>query len=376
MMNRQSTTHTPPARVPRLVRQRVSRQPPYGLPHFLVALVLSLAAIGSNLARAADQEPSVLVTLARVQPGSQPRTISTYGTVQADPSTSWVAAAPASASVTRLFVRLGETVEPKAALVELTANPQARAAFAAAQSALEAASVRLRRTHELYAQFLATNQDLADAKKAQSDARAALAALQALGSGGSKTLTAPFRAVVTQIDTSTGSLVAEGTSLLELAPPDSLILRVGAVPSDAIAIAPGNAVSIHPVGTDLRLSARVSARGGMVSPIDGLVPIDIALPNNSLLPGQTAEATITTTVVRGFVVPHRSVLIDDAGRPYIVQVVNRLARLVPVRILDENSTRDVVDGKVDPDAPVVLTGAHQLQNGMRVRLAPSKPPGR
>lgn len=337
------------------------------------AVTLGLAsALQLAAAVPVSEEPSVLVTTTTLRPGSLAHTVSAYGTVQADPSVRQAVMAPASATVSRIYVRVGEEVAKGAPLVELVPNPQTQAAFATARSALRAADAQLQHTRELLSQYLATRQQLVDAEKAQADARAALNALQTQGAGGPKTLTAPFGASITKIDANAGLLVAEGTALLELAPPNSLVLRIGVVPADAAAIRPGNQASITALGSVGALNGSVLLRGAVVDPSDGLVPIEIALPANSLMPGETAKATVATNAIQGYTVPHGAILMNDSGHPYIVQLKGMTAKLVPVQVLVANGGQDVIAGKLDPRAPVVLSGGHQLSDGMKVRLSDSK----
>ncbi len=338
----------------------------------IVAIVALAATAQLTFAAPTDEGPSVLVTTTKLRPGSLPRTVSAYGTVQADPSARQAVMAPASATIARIYVRIGEEVEKGAPLIQLVPNPQSQANFTTARSTLRAANSQLQHTRELLAQYLATKQQLVDAQKAQADARAALNALQKQGSGGPKTLTAPFRATITKIDANVGMLVTEGTALLELAPPNSLVLRVGVVPADAAAIRPGNKAKITALGSATQLNANVLLRGAMVDPSDGLVPVEIALPANTLMPGETAKATIATDAVQGFTVPHAAILINDSGQPYVVQLQAMKAKLVPVQVLVANGGQDVIAGGLDPTAPIVLSGAHQLEDGMKVRLSDSK----
>ncbi len=327
------------------------------------------AALQFAAAAPANEEPSVLVTTTRLRPGNLPHTVSAYGTVQADPSARQAVMAPASAGVSRIYVRVGEEVAKGAPLIQLVPNPQTHAAFAQARSALAAANSQLQHTRELLSMYLATRQQLVDAQKAQSDARAALNALQTQGAGGPKILTAPFRATVTKIDANAGMLVTEGSALLELAPPNRLVLRVGVVPADAAAIRPGDKASVTPLGGGASFDATVLLRGAVVDAADGLVPIEIGLPANTLMPGETAKTTIATHAVQGYVVPHAALLINDRGHPYVVQVKGMAAKLVPVQVLQANGGQDVIAGKLDPAAPVVLSGGHQLEDGMKVRLS-------
>lgn len=337
----------------------------------LAALAMLAAPVLLVRPAMAGDQASVLVTTTKLRMGSLPRTITAYGTVQADPSARQAVMAPVAATVAKIYVRVGEEVKKGAPLIQLVPSPQSHADYAKARSALAAANAQLRHTRELLSQYLATKQQLADAEKAQADARSGLAALEAQGASGPKILTVPFRATVTRIDANSGMLVSEGAPLLELAPPNALVLRAGVVPADASAVKPGDKATIEPIGAETQIDARVLLRGAVVDPRDGLVPVEIALPPNTLLPGESARVTIATHSVRGFVVPHKAVLINNSGHPYVVQVHNMAARLVPVQVMVANGDKNVIAGKLDPKAPLVLSGAYQLQDGMTVRLSNS-----
>ncbi|MGH7750396.1 MAG: efflux RND transporter periplasmic adaptor subunit, partial [Candidatus Dormibacteria bacterium] len=219
-------------------------------------------------------------------------------------------------------------------------------------------------------------QQLAAAAKADSDARAALAALRAQGAAGATTLRAASAAIVTAVAARTHAIVAEGAPLLELAQRSGLVLVAGVVPAQASAITAGDRAEVTPIGATGTVVARVMLRGAAVDPGNGLVPVEVALPAGALLPGESAQAAITTGVVNGYVVPHSAVLVTDNGATYIVQDVHGTARTVAVRVLLSAGETDAVDGPLDGSAPLILAGAYQLHDGMKVRLADAAAQGR
>src|SRR5579883_2996443 len=326
-----------------------------GLAAIAGALCLGIATLA---AAQAGGGPSVLVQLARLRQGSLPRIVTAYGTVEPDPAARRTVMAPITAVVGGVYVRPGEEVAAGAPLLRLEPSPGTAAAYAQAQSALQAANALVRRTQTLLGQHLATRQQLADARKSQADARAALAALAAEGAGAAQILRAPFRAIV-----------AQGAALLALARPNALVLRVGVMPDRALAIRPGEPASITPLGAEDSVTGRVVLRGSVVEPTTGLVPVEIALPPGAFLAGTMAKAGIVIGTVHGYIVPHQAILVDDSGAPYVVQAVNMVARKVAVRVLDGSGAENVVAGPLDPAAPLVLAGNYQLENGMRIRLA-------
>lgn len=318
--------------------------------------------------------PSALVETLPLQQGSLPRTVTAFGVVQVDPSAQNSIAAPVAAQVTQVFVRGGQTVAAGAPLVQLRPTPRTQASYSQAVSTLKVATETTRRTRELLTQFLATRQQLWDAEKAESDARAALAALQAQGAAGPTTLRAPFAAIVTSVATTVRALVTEGTPLLELARPSGLVLMVGVTPDAAAAIEVGEPVSVVSVGSGTTWQGAVLERGAVVQGDSGLVAVAITLPPQTVMPGQSAQATISVGSVSGYLVPHDAVLLNENGGSYVVQAVGGKGKLVPVTVLGTQDSRDVITGPLDASAPLVTTGNYQVQNDMPLRMTTAAQP--
>ncbi len=343
---------------------------------WVVCLALS-AALTLTPARAAaggdaNSNSSVLVTLSHLKEGTLPSVVVGYGTVGAANSGRKTVMAPAPAVVGQIFVRLGEQVAAGAPLVELAPSPASAASYLQAKSALTVAEQLVASTQRLVSLHLATGQQLADARKAESDARSQLKALDAVGAAGPKIVRAPFAAIVTTLAATPGAIVAEGAPLLDLAAPGRLVLTVGVVPAQAAAIAPNDAATVTLVGGTASASGRVTVRGAVAEADTGLVPVDIALPPGKFLPGEMAEAMITTGELRGYVVPHSAILVNDSGAAYVVQAIGDTAKKVPVQVLGAHGDENVITGALNARAPLVLAGNYQLDDGMKIRL--SDPP--
>ena len=327
-----------------------------------------------TLARADDagdsnSNSSVLVTLAHLKEGALPSVVVGYGTVGAGNSGRKTVMAPESAVVGQIFVRLGEQVPAGAPLVELAPSPASAASYLQAKSALTVARQLVASTERLVSLHLATAQQLADAKKAESDARAQLRALDMVGAAGPKIVRAPFPAIVTTLAATPGAIVAEGAPLMDLAAPGRLVLTVGVVPAQVASIAPNDSALITAVGGTVSETGRVMVRGAVAEADTGLVPVDIALPPGKFFPGEMAEAVITTGQLHGYVVPHSAILVNESGAPYVVQAIGDTARKVPVQVLGAHGDQDVISGALDARAPLVLAGNYQLDDGMKIRLA-------
>jgi membrane fusion protein, multidrug efflux system len=347
----------------------------------LVVAALLVAATSVGHAAAQDGGPSVLVRVAPLRRGSLPRFVTVYGQMEADPTARRTITAPTAAVVDSVDVRPGQSVAAGAPLLRLAPSPATAAAYAQALAALRVAEDLVGRTRALLGQHFATAQELAAAEKSRSDARATLAALDAEGAGGPQLLRAPFAGVVSAILTSPGAIVAEAAVLAELSRSGGVVLLAGAVPAAAAAIRPGDLAIITPLGGDAEIpgggTGTVLLRGAVVDPQTGLVPVIITPPDGPFLAGEMAEARIVTGHIRGYLVPHAAILVNDEGAPYVVQAKNRVAHIVPVHILGSGPDMDVVAGPLDPSAALVLDGNYQLEDGMRVRLSgPTSAAGR
>ncbi len=178
------------------------------------------------------------------------------------------------------------------------------------------------------------------------------------------------RAIVLRLSAAPGALVAAGTPLLVLARPEALVLKAGVTPAQAALIQSGESASIAVPGDAQPVAGRVVSRGAMIDPASGLVPVQIGVPADRLLPGQSAEATITVGQTHGYVVPHAALLVDEQGAPYVVQANGTKARKVPVRVLGAQGDEEVIDGAgLNAGQPLVLSGNYQLDDGMRLRVA-------
>jgi membrane fusion protein, multidrug efflux system len=341
-----------------------------------VAIAFAIARAVAHADDAPDANTSVLVTLAKVVEGSLPQVVIGYGTVEPSAAGHETIMAPAAAVVAAVDVRLGEEVPAGTPLIQLAPSPATAASYAQAKSALAVAEHLVASTRKLSQAHLATAQQLAEAEKSESDARSALQALQAVGAGGAHVIRAPFRATVTAVSATPGAIVAEGTALLELAAPQSLVLNVGVVPAQVAAIRANDTAAVQVIGGGRSVSAKVLLCGAVAESDTGLVPVEISLPRSGFLPGEMAQATITTGEQHGYVVPHEAILVNDRGEPYVVQAIDGVAHKVPVRVLAAHGAQDVISGRLDAQSPLVLSGNYQLDDGMKVRVADNPPAGK
>lgn len=314
---------------------------------------------------------SVQVNLVPLKKGSLPTSITTYGRVMPAEKARKVIAAPIAAQVSDIDVRTGEEIGRGTPILTLVPSPESRATYNQAQLALATAHKLLARSRSLAKAHLETAAQLARDEMSAADARSTLDALKEEGADGPNTVKASFNAVVMGVNVSAGTFVTQGETLVSLARPGGLILKTGVVPAEASEIEPGNQVTITPFSGSSKYQGKVLLRGSVVGLRNGLVPIDISVPHNSLLTGEMAKAVIDTGIMHGYVVPHNAILLNTSGQTYIVQSVDMAARKVLVTVLGSKGDNDIIQGDVIAGAPVVGAGNYQLDNGTRMHVAHS-----
>lgn len=342
------------------------------VPRWSASLLALAIVLSPALARADDSDnSSALVTLAPLQPGSLPVTVSAFGQIQPRDTAQQSIAAPLAVRVANVMVRAGVQIPAGTPMMTVIPTPESHAAYVQAQLAARLASNVVARDKSLVQAHLLTQAELAKAENDEANAKSNLEVLEQEGAAGPKTLKAPSESLVMKVDANTGSVVTQGAPLIELAPPDSLILEVGVVASQAVTVNPGDKATITPVGGGQSLQGEVLSREAMIDSSSGLVPIQISFPLGKMLAGETARAVIAAGAAHGYVVPHAAILVDlDDGGNYVMQSVKMVAKQVAVTVLATDGKRDVISGDdLDPKAPVVVVGGMQLSDGMKLRLA-------
>ncbi|HEX7913146.1 MAG TPA: efflux RND transporter periplasmic adaptor subunit [Paraburkholderia sp.] len=324
-------------------------------------------------------QPVVAVQTVRVQRADIAQPVRAYGIVAASASNLTTVNLPYTARIVQMRVQAGQTVTRGAPLFVVQADPAAVLAATQAKSAVTLAQGELTRTQSLYDKGLATQSQLATARKAADDAQQALAAQNQTGvAGGNKIVTAPLDGVVLQVSAAQGDQVQPGAAILQLAGGNGKEARanvtLGVEPADAAAIHAGDSVTLHGLSTALaKVSAqgRVTLVGASIDPQSQLVDIgaNVPLAQTAFIPGTRVSADIATRIGSHWVVPRAAVLKDDQGA-YVFQITpQNKARRVAVVTQVENGERYGVDGPIDAALGLVISGNYELKDGMAVQTA-------
>ncbi|MDE2297124.1 MAG: efflux RND transporter periplasmic adaptor subunit [Burkholderiales bacterium] len=358
-------TFNPPRPAPR--RRRVRHL----AATFVAALVVGLPVVAQPTP-GATEAPSVLIQSQPLVRRTLGSTLTGYGIVAAAASQVQTLAVASASRVRRILVSPGQTVKRGALLAEVTLDPTAMAATEQARSTVGYAQAEVVRVEGLLADRLATQRQLAAARKALTDAELALRTQQRLTGAPVQRVTAPFDGIVVGLNAAQGDPVAANAPILQVARGDGGRVHLGIEPEDSRRVTPGMHAQVTSVfGDDPPVDAVVVQVLGMINPQTQLVDVVVALPAAAtahLLPGTRVRGDIVVQTVQGYAVPRQAVLRDAQGW-YVYQVVGGKARRVAVKPGIEARGQVAIEGALDAAAQVVTLGNYELKDGMAVREA-------
>ncbi|MHB1591773.1 MAG: efflux RND transporter periplasmic adaptor subunit [Sulfuricella sp.] len=336
----------------------------------LLMLIIAMnPPLAASAATAAD-EPSVLVKTESLRKQMVSETLTVYGTVMPATGATENVSFPRPVQVARLLVAPGQVVKRGEPLLELSTEATAAAAYHQAESAEVFARGELKRVDDLAAQRLATQSQLAAARKALLDARANLAAQRRLGTGiGNQTVKAPFDALVAAISVQQGDRIQPGTTIMQLARSGVLRVLLGVESEDARRVRVGMPIRLTSVfGSGKTVDATVSQVFGVINPQTRLVDVAARLAGstNGLLPGMQVRGLIDLGGRESWVVSRSAVLQDGQGA-YLFQAQGGHAKRVDVAVGVESGGTVAVSGSLDSHLKVVVIGNYELKDGMAVR---------
>lgn len=339
--------------------------------------VCLISACGPNAP--ATSPPNVAVTTAQPVQRLFHHSVYAFGSAISNPRHARHLSLSHGGEVVAVGVSNGESVKAGQTLLKMAAAPAARKAFKQAQNALTLARDELARNRKLAARHLATQAQVDAARKAVSDAEAALQAQRRLGGGQAvDVVVAPSAGVVTQIQVTRGQRVPANTVLATFTPAHGLIAQLGVQPDQAAGIATGMTVTLQPVyGSSGDAQGKVSMVGHAVNPTSHLVPVLVTLPTDwasHLVAGAALSAQIDTDRFEAWAVPRKAVQ-SDAHGDYIFQIENGKAHRVDVKVVSPIGSPIGVTGALDAAAPVITLGSYEVSDGEAVhaRRSPAAP---
>ncbi len=340
----------------------------------LPLVCLLLAACGHGAAGdedAAAAKGQVAVTTARPVQQTFHETVAAWGSAAGDPQHARAISLAHGGQVVALGVAAGQTVRRGQPLLTIAPDPAARSAYLQAQSARDLASGELKRTEQLAAQRLATQSQLATARKTLADAQAALDAQRALGGGTvQETVDAPADGVVSALSVGLGERFAANAPLLGFTPAHALVAQLGVQPEDGAKLRAGMPVQLHAVyGDQAGFVGTLRMIGQSIDPQTRLLGAQVELPaeaSAALVAGAALDAQIRVADVTAWAVPRAAVLHDEHG-DYLFRIEHGHAKRVAVTLRSPEGDPVGVQGPLDAQAPVIVLGVYELEDGDAVR---------
>lgn len=336
-----------------------------------IQLILMLILIVLPVTVFSAEAPTVEVQSEPLEIRQLDSSISCYGMVNADPTSSTSVTVPYAGQITRLLVNQGEIVRSGAPLIEITRSETDATSYAQAVSSVEFSQLELNRVEKMVEQQLATRSQLAMAQKNFIDAKASLSLLKKLGTDTqTKILRAPYKGIVTVVNAAPGDRTQPGVALLQLAQLDRLKVTLGIEPENMQQVKSGMQVRIASIFDDkLSVIGKVGNVYGMINPRTRLVDVNVTIAPgraNHLIPGIRVKGVILLRRWKGIAAPRQAVLKDTQGS-YIFVVRNSKAKRTAVTTGIEMNGIVAIEGKVSPGDRVVVLGNYELKDGMSVR---------
>ena len=328
----------------------------------VLAFVLMALLPGSALA---EVKGLALVQVKDPARGFLPDTVTAYGIVESE--NTLTRSFQRDGQVSNIMVEVGDQFKKGEPLLEFGASPAALVAYEQAKTTLRLAQGSLARAQQMLKLKLITLDQVETAEKAVSDAQSTKEMFEKLGSTTSEILEAPFDGVVMAISVSKGDRVAAGAPLMTLAETDRVRLSVGVEPTEMGKVKPGLPVILEAVSTARTpIDTKVKGVGAAIDPKTKLLQVTVALPTKSAIPGEHLKAQIFVGKLDGWMIPRDAVGFDKKGA-YIFQVDDEHAKRVNVNVVGSAGDTSVVEGDIDPQRKLVLSGSYQIADGDALR---------
>lgn len=345
----------------------------------LATAILLLSACGKGAGdddQGDDAKGVALITTAMPVQQRFHDSVEAWGSATADPHHARTISLAHGGQVVALKVSAGQTVKHGDALLVIAPDPVARSAYQQAQGALALASGELQRTEQMAAQHLATQSQVAAARKALSDAQSALQAQQALGGGTTQeTVAAPDDGVIATVSVALGDRFAANAPLLGFMPAHALVAELGVQPDAGTRLHAGMPVQLHGVYGDAKpFAGTLTMVGSAIDPQTHLLPLQAEIASSAhatLIAGTALEATIQSDDYTAWAVPRAAVLNDEQGN-YLFQLDRGKAHRVNVQLRQPEGDTVGVLGELDAKLPVIVQGAYEVDDGAAVRTGDSK----
>ncbi len=275
--------------------------------------------------------------------------------------------------IQQLRVKEGESFR-KGQLLAAVESTEISTALEQAQLGLEKAERDYRRAQQLYADSVATLEQMEHAKTAFDAAGKDVERVSY--QVGHTAITAPFDGHVLQRPANVGQVVGPGTPVMVVASnaKGGWLLKVGVSDRQWSAIQVGNAAAVT---TDAlpgkALRAEVARKSEGVDPQSGVFNVYLKLadaPVASLASGLFGRATIHLAEASGvWLIPYEALMDGDGGTAYVfVTADGQTARRVAVEVSGIQQDHAVVTAGLDGGGSLIVSGSPYLRDGSPITI--------
>ncbi len=314
-------------------------------------------------------DAAVQVQTATLEKKNLASTVQAFGILMPDVGGAETVSLTVPVQIKHLFVAAGQFVKAGQPLFEIVIDPTAEAAYQQAVTAETLARGELSRTEELLGQQLATQSQVATARKALQDAEATLVAQRSMKADlKGNAVVAAHAGLVSTLSAQQGDRVVAGAAILQLTQSSKLTAQLGLTPEDARLVKPGMTVHITSQFDEQ------AAGEGVVTQVFGIIDpktrmVEVVAQLNSLptgaLPGTQVQASIQLSTATQWAVARSAVLTDETSA-YVYQIKGEHARRINVTTGIESGDWIGIEGKLDPAEKVVVSGNYELKDGATI----------
>ncbi|MEC3878840.1 efflux RND transporter periplasmic adaptor subunit [Parapedobacter sp. 10938] len=336
-----------------------------------VALMMAVAACSSGNHDSELPADDTVIPV-RVQPLAATDTAGTVtatGTFTTDDETAL--AFRGGGIIQQLRVKEGQAFR-RGQLLAAVESTEMNTALEQAQLGLEKAERDYHRAQQLYADSVATLEQLENAKTAFDAATQDVERASYLVSH--TVITAPFDGYVLQRPANVGQVVGPGTPVLVVASSakGGWLLKVGVSDRQWSAIHVGNAATVTTdalPGKELR--AEVVRKSEGIDPLSGVFNIYLKLadaPSSSLASGLFGRAAIHLAQASDvWLIPYEALMDGDGGKAYVfITADGQTARRVPVEVSGIQQDHAVVTAGLEDGGSLIVSGSPYLRNGSSI----------
>jgi RND family efflux transporter MFP subunit len=341
---------------------------------FLLSAAIASLIVLYGPAIADEVKGAAVVKIQDPKRGSIPNLVYAYGSATPTSAATVTASFQRDGQIAEIFVEVGDQFKKGDKLLDFGASPAAVVAYEQAKTTLSLKQHALERKQQLFKQQLATRDDVESAEKDLSDAQSTLDMYERIGSiKPSEILTAPFDGVVTAISVSKGDRISAGAPLMTLSRTDQIILSVGVEPADLDKVKPDLPVHLTSLLPGRKPSeGKVKRIGAAIDTKTRQIPVIIELAQGAALSGENFKAGIEVGKFQGWVVPRDSIGTNSKGT-FVYQIDEGHAKRVYVKVIGSVGKNSVVDGDIDSQKEMILSGNYQVDDGDAVRPEEAQP---